>query len=236
VRQRFEPVANWPALMGELEGQTGENTLVVLLSERRGLASWQRELDGMPRRLSGLARNLCIVYPSRAIAGLVHDDHVLTLLAEALRAGRVAPQLSDMQPESAIEAMLRTEFEEDSLRLPEALAAIERQIAENAEEIAPGAILLFGRMTQVAAPLLFLGTSPSGIGLPPRAQPASVIVIILVPVDHHTTESIYLDQLRPVLGNPSRLAALAHASGPADIAALFRAEEHGVSHPIPRAA
>ncbi len=227
VPHAFEDVPNWFALMRMLEGHTGADTLVVLVGERRGTVAWQRELDRMPRRLAGIAANLCILYPATPQASGVQDDHALTMIGEALQGRRVVAGVPETAPESVIEEVLRTEFRGDSPRLVAALAAVEHEVLETAAEIVPGALLLFGRMSQIAAPLLFLATSEEGIRFPHVSGRARVIVMSLVPSDHRASDRIYLDQLRPIFGNRSRVDDLARCLSPSCIAALFRAEDQG---------
>lgn len=225
VPEAFEQVPDWAAVTRELEQTVQPQDLVILLGERHGTVAWERELDQMPARFSELAHKFCVLYPCMLEGTETSDDHILTLLAEARRADRITAGLPSVSLESAVEQMLGAEFAPGSTRLQEAVTAVSRGIAENRADVAPGALLVLGHVEDVAAPLLFLGTSPRGLRLPHSDRSARVIVLIAAPATHTKTIETYADELRPLLQDTARVEQLCACTTAECVAALFRSEE-----------
>jgi len=222
VRRTFEPVADWRSLRKELRRSVAEDHLLVLVSERPGTAGWQQELNQMPRQLVNLARNVCVMYPSIVEPAEEHDDHVRTLLNEALQAGRLAVALENVNVETAVEALLESEFGDDSARLLAATTAMAPVLADGVTEVSPGVVLLLGHMDDLASPLLFLGLNRTGIAIREVREPARVLSIVLSPTAHRKTVTAYAEELRRLLCNATRVEELARCTTIPSVAQFFR--------------
>lgn len=222
VRRTFESVADWRSLRTQLERSVADDHLVMLVSERPGMVGWHHELNQMPRRLANLARNVCVMYPSVIEPAEEHDDHVRTLLNEALQAGRLAVALENVDIGEAVEELLGSEFGDDSARLLAATTAMAPVLAEGATEVSPGVTILLGHMDDLALPLLFLGLSRTGIAMRGVTEPARVLSIVLVPPDHRKSVTAYAEELRRLLCNASRVEELARCTTIPSVAQFFR--------------
>jgi Kef-type K+ transport system membrane component KefB len=225
IRRSFESVPDWGSLGTALGTTLPEDELLVLISERPGLAAWRRELDQLPRRLVNVARNLWVMFPSTIEADQEHDDHVRVLVNEALRAERLAVGLADVPIEEAVERLLRREFGEDAPRLLQATTALAPALANGAAEVMPGVVFLLGRMEELATPLLFLGVNGSGVEVRGATQPVRVVCLVLAPLDHRKRVEAYVEELRHLFCDVSRVDQLSECTTIPSVAQFFQPEE-----------
>lgn len=227
VPESYEEVPDWRALEVRLAGRAGADELVTLISERRGMVAWRRELDRMPARLHGVAPNLCVLYPCTVESPDVQEDHALTLLGEAIHAERVVAGLRG-NLETAIGEMMKLEFAGDDPRLPEAVSAVAGSLAADARMVAPGVVFACARGEGVVTPLLFVGTSPTGIRVPRADVPVRVVLTVLMPRDHEKATGAYVSELQPLFASPARVEQLAKCTSIDCVSALFRADDRSV--------
>lgn len=227
---------DWNALTQELEATTRTTDLVMMVGERRGMVAWEREIDQMPARISQFAEKLCVMYPCTLEPAEADGDHLLTLLTEALRADRVTAGLGSLSMETAIEEMLKAEFPEGSARLREAVTSVERGLVDCSQELKPGVFLITAHVEELAAPLLFIATSRSGIRLPRRDGIARLLAIIVAPSGHAKTAKEYGEELLPLVHDAQRIDQLCACTTAECIAALFRSEPGSAHGPLGDAA
>jgi hypothetical protein len=170
---------------------------------------------------------MCVVYPSTIEPNEERDDHVRTLLNEALQAGRLAVGLEDVGMETAVETLLESEFGEDSARLLEAATALAPALADGVKEVAPGVVLLLGHMDELASPLLFLGLNKTGIAMRGATEPARIVTIVLAPTGHRKSVDAYAEELWRQLCSPERVEQLAGCTSLPSVAQFFRPEKSG---------
>jgi hypothetical protein len=227
VRRSFEPVPDWRSLREQLQRTATDDQLFVLVSDRPGMDAWDEELNRIPRRLVNFARNVCVVYPSTIEPTEERDDHVRTLLNEALQAGRLAVGLEDVGMEAAVEMLLESEFGEDGARLLEATTALAPTLADGVKEVAPGVVLVLAQMDELASPLLFLGLNKNGIAMRGATEPARVVAIVLAPTGHRKSVEAYAEELWRQLCSPERVEQLAGCTSLPSVAQFFRPEKSG---------
>jgi hypothetical protein len=94
VPATFDTLPGWENFDRELRKRLREGDVVVLVSARRGTVAWQRELDGMPRKLASLVppESFVVVFPCEAEPPAEVSEPGLT------RPDATAPFPRDLQP------------------------------------------------------------------------------------------------------------------------------------------
>jgi nucleotide-binding universal stress UspA family protein len=90
----FDTLSGWENLDAELRSRLQDGDVVVLVSARRRTIAWQRELDGMPRKLASLVppESFVVVYPSESEPPVRENEPGLT------QPDGNAPFAHDLQP------------------------------------------------------------------------------------------------------------------------------------------
>jgi hypothetical protein len=194
--------------------------LVILLSERRGMLAWRRDLDRSPRHLvrRGIDQFL-IVYPSIGEPQRIG----VPALAQAIQSRRVAFDVPGESVESALQAILTTGLSEDTGLLRRAVAAATEWASGGALELSSGVAFLGGRIARLTEPMLFLGISTRGVTLPRVVHPARLMLIALCPQDGDGP-SRYLAELAPLFTNTERVDAFCRCTDIECVTACFRSD------------
>ena len=209
----FEAVAKADDLVGFARGNLRRGDLVVLVSERRGRAAWQRDLDRLPRTMAEVApENLLVVYPGAGESDVARGQSVL---ADALAAGRVSLALPSMPMGEALQRMIA-----DEPRDGRAMASALEGTAP--VEVAPGVVFLCARVDRIGEPRMFLGMSPEGIAVPDVAAPAHMLVAVATPPDESAADCRHLADIAPIVSDPERVGRLYRATTVDELASIFR--------------
>lgn len=99
VPATFETIPGWQEFDGKLRKRHREGDVVVLISARRRTSAWQRELDGMPRKLASLVppESFVVLFPCESEPPVQDDEPRLT------QPDADAPFPRDLQPTSLVQ-------------------------------------------------------------------------------------------------------------------------------------
>jgi Kef-type K+ transport system membrane component KefB/mannitol/fructose-specific phosphotransferase system IIA component (Ntr-type) len=182
---KVEPsaITSWDRLLGKLEAEVDEHTLVVLYGSRRGNLSWTARLDRLPaelgERLAGV--NLLVVYPgepeeSLGLSPLPGDASPRTSLAPDV----VSFHLEGSH-EQALSQMLDEGFPDDPKLAVKLRKALLRNAQEFSHELSPGVVMLYEQSRLVDRPVALVGTSREGLRFPKARRPIHLALVVITP-------------------------------------------------------
>jgi Kef-type K+ transport system membrane component KefB/mannitol/fructose-specific phosphotransferase system IIA component (Ntr-type) len=177
-----ERLTGWPALMPALRAAVDPDDLVAVISAREGTLPWHPKLERLPGMLASLLpESFLMIYPSEADTS--PSGTVATELAPHLAPRRVVTQLEPGPFEYALKRLLAQEFEGDPVRVEEIAAQLIASENEFSSEVRPGVAVPHALVDGLDQPILFLGTSPTGIEFPKAREPVRLIFLLLSPLN-----------------------------------------------------
>lgn len=194
----WEPIHEWSALRRELEHRLRGDDLVVMLAARRGTLSWHPRLERLPARLAAaIPQSFVVLYPPESEAP-----------AEGAAPDALAPsavvELGGVPLREALRTLVEAAFD-DAGRVREVLAALPDEVPV---EIAPGTLLPHARVRGLRAPVLLLGVSRQGVGLPDGRPPARLVFLLLTPADRPEEHLRALAEIAGTVRRPERVGEL----------------------------
>ncbi|HEX5521726.1 MAG TPA: cation:proton antiporter [Longimicrobiaceae bacterium] len=199
-----EAVGGWDGLMAELRTRLRPDDLVVVFSARRGTIGWHRELERMPAVLAQLVpESFIVLYPAEVDVGLRH--RALDVLPAALAPERIVFDVANVDFAETLRLLLQTRYADRPAQLQQVIDALGQGGRTIFTEIHPGVVVLHARLERLSEPLIFLATSPEGIAIPNRAEPAKLMFLLLSPVERPERHLVALAEIAHLVGTPERM-------------------------------
>jgi Kef-type K+ transport system membrane component KefB/mannitol/fructose-specific phosphotransferase system IIA component (Ntr-type) len=182
---KVEPsaITSWDRLLGKLEAEVDEHTLVVLYGSRRGNLSWTSRLDRLPaelgERLAGV--NLLVVYPGEPEESLGLSPLPGDVSARASLAPDVVSFHLEGGHEEALSQMLAEGFPDDPKLAAKLRKALLRNAQEFSHELSPGVVMLYEQSRLVDQPVALVGTSREGLRFPKARRPIHLVLVVITP-------------------------------------------------------
>jgi mannitol/fructose-specific phosphotransferase system IIA component (Ntr-type) len=158
----------------------------------------------MPAVLAQLVPECFIVlYPAEVDVGLRH--RALDVLPAALAPERIVFDVANVDFAETLRLLLQTRYADRPAQLQQVIDALGQGGRTIFTEIHPGVVVLHARLERLSEPLIFLATSPEGIAIPNRAEPAKLMFLLLSPVERPERHLVALAEIAHLVGTPERM-------------------------------
>jgi Kef-type K+ transport system membrane component KefB/mannitol/fructose-specific phosphotransferase system IIA component (Ntr-type) len=185
VRVDAVALADWSALISELDARVNSDDLIFLMSSRQGTISWRPALNRLPRVLARrfLNNSLVVSYGSLKslqdrLDGVEPPD---TALGHALRSDRVVCALEEESAEDVFRKMLDADAGYSDLLKRHISDELSRIEPAYVPEILPGVVLYHAHVRGIDEQAVFLGLSATGMNLERTSNTVHVVIIVLSP-------------------------------------------------------
>ncbi len=171
---------DWRGLAARLDEMFDPADGLVLLSAREGSVAWQPSLDRLPRQLARHypAASLFVLYPGQAQTSAIRPDVLSSADRAFLDYFRPGAVVLGLRPGAPADIYRQTLG--DAPGAP-ALATLLADVPDDARpELCPGVVLAHTR-TADGEPVIRLGVSREGVGLPGVSGPVHLVVVLAVP-------------------------------------------------------
>ncbi|MEX0778448.1 MAG: cation:proton antiporter [Balneolales bacterium] len=186
VPAEFDLLGDWSEMIKKNRMDLEENDLVILLSARKGLISWQPNLERLPRIIGNDYPdvNFLVVYPSEKT-----PEESSTLQIQLGRSSKlpsittqnIVPKLDYISYDEALKKLMSSHFFNKEKALKIVVDKLIKVDPDNTPGELPGVLLSHTTSFHVDEPTLFLGLSSKGIEYQKLNEPIKVIFVLLSP-------------------------------------------------------
>jgi Kef-type K+ transport system membrane component KefB/mannitol/fructose-specific phosphotransferase system IIA component (Ntr-type)/nucleotide-binding universal stress UspA family protein len=220
VDVRFQRISAWRDVIERLPAELRPDDLVIVLSSRRGSIPWTPVFERLPARLADLVpESFIMMYPSE-VAPELTTTFRQSGLPSALSARRILVGLPAQDSESAMRALLATQFSEEPGKLEVCLEELTRNANAFVPEIRPGVMVPHGRAPDLDQGMIFLATSQQGITFPNMDDPARLLFVVLTAEGEPQEHLNHLAEIATLVSDPERERRLLEATSVDEILAV----------------
>jgi Kef-type K+ transport system membrane component KefB/mannitol/fructose-specific phosphotransferase system IIA component (Ntr-type)/nucleotide-binding universal stress UspA family protein len=233
IPANFISKPSWQEVRRFIVSSLTQDDVVVILSAREDTVSWQPGLDRLPEIVAARLpqTNLVIVYPpiEPSDAAVASAPETISLSQTISAEEGITLNLDVLQPEQAIEDILRKTFADRPDDLGTLLAQIRETTGEHPTELLPGVILLHTHCAQVETTKVFFGVGRAGVNFAGAKHPAHIVFVVLSsltqPPEVHLRTLVAIGRLFRTPGLSERLSSAQSAQEVLDVIAAAEAEQ-----------